>query len=868
LTVGTLAPAVLIENKEFNTKQLPVGSGSENDQVKEYTSNWKALPNMIWTGEELWAQRLQDWSIQNGELVCGLRAPNRTVHLLTHQLSARSSSFQTSITIRFGRELDGKKGGYAGFRIGARGTFADYRSAVMTGKGLNVGIYTNGSLFIGQTVSSANVTREKLTDGVKLVLTATTAGADYVLKLEAFSTAGKILASVVKEPIAATDLTGNIALVSHFEEEDAIDKDRFTSYSNWQVEGDKLNYHPKQVYGPVYFAQYTINDQVLKLSAQLAPVNLGLQNTASLEINTGGVWRKIASVIIHPRARVASFRVEGWRATKPVSYRVLYEIESKDKKKLIYHYEGTIAAEPVNKAKEKALVCSCNGDMGFPDNDIVQNAVKHDADLVMFLGDQYYERNGDFGIQTDPLDKAELDCLRKWIQFGWSYRDLFRHIPSICLPDDHDVFHGNVWGSGGRAAIVAEKKNERQDSGGYIMPAEWVNMAQICQTSHMPDPYDPAPVQQGISVYYTHWQYGGISFGIIEDRKFKSAPKEILPPEADVFNGYAQNQHFDIRNIPEPSAASLIGDRQIKFLEEWTKDWSKGTQFKVLASATPFICLQTLPKGSLNDQVTSKLAIPEKGVYVTGDVATRDMDTDGWPHNRRDEVVRLLRKGYAFHLTGDQHIGSVVHYGVDDHADSGFVFTAPALGNVFPRRWWPALDEGHTPLEGQPAYTGNFQDGFGNKLTVHAVANPFKTGKAPSVVYDRATGYGVATFDKETRNITLECWPRYVDPVDNPKGQYTGWPVTINQLDNYNRKPAGYLPQLTIIGIENPVIQLIRESNNEIEYTIRIKGNEFRPKVFEDETYTIVVSDMDAKKEKYVKGLSIRDHRKEIKIIV
>jgi hypothetical protein len=51
-----------------------------------------------------------------------------------------------------------------------------------------------------------------------------------------------------------------------------------------------------------------------------------------------------------------------------------------------------------------------------------------------------------------------------------------------------------------------------------------MNMIQPTQVSHLPDPYDPTPVQQGITVYYTELNLGGISFAILEDRKFKSAP--------------------------------------------------------------------------------------------------------------------------------------------------------------------------------------------------------------------------------------------------------------------------------------------------------------------------------------------------------
>ena len=53
------------------------------------------------------------------------------------------------------------------------------------------------------------------------------------------------------------------------------------------------------------------------------------------------------------------------------------------------------------------------------------------------------------------------------------------------------------------------------------MDKRFVHAVQTTQTAGMPDPHDPTPVEQGIAVYYTDWLYGGISFAIIEDRKWK-----------------------------------------------------------------------------------------------------------------------------------------------------------------------------------------------------------------------------------------------------------------------------------------------------------------------------------------------------------
>ena len=162
--------------------------------------------------------------------------------------------------------------------------------------------------------------------------------------------------------------------------------------------------------------------------------------------------------------------------------------------------------------------------------------------MALFTGDQIYERVAGYGIQRMPIEIATLDYLRKWYIFGWAFRDILADTPSVCMPDDHDVYHGNVWGAGGRHAEGMGQPG--QDSGGYTQPAPWVNMMQRTQTSHLPDAFDPTPVEQGIGVYYTSMKHGGIDFAILEDRKWKSAPKTQMP-KANIVNGWAQNPDYD-----------------------------------------------------------------------------------------------------------------------------------------------------------------------------------------------------------------------------------------------------------------------------------------------------------------------------------
>ncbi len=808
--------------------------------VPAFRSDWQRWPDVRWTGPAYWGNRLQDWQIKGGKALCRVRATNRTLHCLTHRLGPTQGAFRIAVTVE-PLGAFASKDGYMGFRLGAQGPWPDYRSAAVYGEGLDAGPTADGRLFIGERRSAERIAADH---PVRLRVEAQPQGVgQYRLTLAAFDREdGDVLSAMSANGFSNDELTGNIALVSHFEGEADGPSARF---SNWTMRGEKLDEDPDAAFGPICFAQYTLHRGTLKLTAQLAPIEQIDGHRVALEIKEDDRWHTVQATTADPQSRTAHFRLEGWERRRAVPYRVRVMLPLKDGKEDFF-YEGTFAKEPSGADRLKAAVFSCNCDYGFPDAEVVRHVSEHRPHLAVFLGDQFYESTGGFGIQTAPLEEASLDYLRKWYQFGWSYRDLFRDIPAAIIPDDHDVYHGNVWGMAGKEAPTEEGWGYvAQDQGGYKMPPEWVNMVQRTQTSHLPDPYDPTPVKQGIGTYYTCWDYAGVSFAILEDRKFKSAPQQVLPEAAQVQNGFVTNPAFDITEHLNQPDAHLLGERQMDFLRAWTGDWGGGTQMKAVLSQTNFAAVHTLPEGATGDQMVPGLPIPEPGAYVQGDAPAGDMDTNGWPVNRRDEAVRLIREAFAFHIAGDQHLGTVVQYGVDAYEDAGFAFTGPALNNIWPRRWWPPVAENHEPLPGKPPYTGNFRVAFGNRITVHAAANPHQTGREPSRLYDRATGYGIVTFDKQERTIGMACWPRWADPELQPDAQYRGWPVTVRQADQYGREAVAWLPQVEVSGLENPVIEIVDERTGERVYTLRIKGRRFRPKVFAEGPYTIRVGEPD-----------------------
>ena len=89
---------------------------------------------------------------------------------------------------------------------------------------------------------------------------------------------------------------------------------------------------------------------------------------------------------------------------------------------------------------------------------------------------------------------------------------------------------------------------------------------------------------------------------------------------------------------------------------------------------------------------------------------------------------------------------------MDGGSDASWAICVPSVANVWPRRWYPS-EPGANRAPGAPRYTGEFLDGFGNRMTVHAVSNPVASGVEPRALFDRAPGYGIVTFDRAIRPV-------------------------------------------------------------------------------------------------------------------
>jgi hypothetical protein len=536
----------------------------------------------------------------------------------------------------------------------------------------------------------------------------------------------------------------------------------------------------------VAFALYTHQNGVLKVTAQLYPLLPDEPRRARLEVRRDGAWIEAAAAEVEYPGWSAHFRVERWDGSADARYRVRHGDKAS--------FEGTIRRDPVEKAEIVVANLGCNSSRTKgPRTEIVQRLLRQDPDLLFFSGDQTYHHT---------------EHTAGWLEFGLQYRDVIRDRPTICIPDDHDVGHPNLWGEEG-----VHSTDSGGADGGYFYPAAYVNMVQRAQCWHLPDPVDPAPVRQGIGVYFTRLRVGRIDFAILEDRKFKTGPLGAVPqmgPRPDHIN----DERYDPKAIDLPGL-QLLGERQLRFLREWTQDWT-GAEMKCVLSQTAFC----------------------GAVHLHGTAANRllaDLDCNGWPQSGRNEALREIRRARATHLCGDQHLAVTMKHGIDDHRDGPYGFTSPALVNTVYARWWHPKDErpGANPVPGSPLpWTGDYRDGLGNRITILAYANPEDLKDERK----RGDGYGLVRFNRTAGQITFECWPRFSEGA-----QFPGWPITVQSDDNDGRRPGAWLPELVIEGADRPVVQVIAEETGEILYTTRARTNRFQPPVYSQGSFTVNV---------------------------
>jgi alkaline phosphatase D len=862
--------------------------------------NWDQIIHRRWVGPNLWANCLQDWDIVNGVLECGVRIDDfpmsiRTVHAITHEIDINSGDcFSLSVQIRGNVSHLISEDCLAGFMVGAGKGWSDYRAGaiVQSFSGLGGGILcvidyaenrftfrdhrdeNNSNLFpvlsnIEYIKGEKNLS--ECIGNILLELTVKEATQNtYILTLTGWDVqTGSFLGGAILKNLSQDEIVGSFAIVAHPGNKGFYDPLKFDNFRCW---GPMLKYHPEREFGPIVGTLYSLNNSIMKMTVQFMPVALPGKYLdrfpkpliADLEYRAiaTSIWKNTGNVRITQPEYIAHFRVENWDASLDYEYRVVF----KDVFEKIHYYSGTIRKDPIECEEVSFVALTGMGVMGrradsetpgegtdkvdsqltgrwspgnvwFPHREIVSNIKKQNPDIIFFTGDQIYENNP---TKPDRRDRFPvLDYLYKWYLWYWAFRDLTKDRPSIFQIDDHDVIAGNVWGHYGELNLTGLNSQ----GGGYMMDPLFVQMVERTQCMHNPDAYRfTEPMKNSISSYFCSLTYGGISFAILEDRKFKTPPpKDDYIPKDEIF----------------------LGEPQLRFLNEWLDDWNNA-YLKVVVSQSTYASTHTNWE----------------------DFGLKDYDTGGYPKSGRDRALEMFRKARALIICGDQHLASIIRMGIEKAGDASLQFCVPAVGNIYWRWFFPEsflkLWE-KSDKKKIPDVSGDYMDEFNNHFRVIAVANPdnpdvIKAGRTNAWIprtddfilkrVSQGDGYGMVLVNKADHTITLGCYPFDSNLGSSDKAQFSGWPYSFSFDQLEGRIPIGYLPELRFEGVDKPVVEVIRENDNETIYITRIFDDVYHPPVYEKGKYTIRVLDPENEKEKFIKKVSSVNYtsKKSLKI--
>lgn len=476
-------------------------------------------------------------------------------------------------------------------------------------------------------------------------------------------------------------------------------------------------------------------DPTASADTSYAPVELWLRD------NVEDDWELAQTQPIDRLTATALFTLESWPSHSRVFFRVTWDNSN---------WEGVFRAEPKEGSILKLAGLSCHKDIGWPWTEAIGEVIAHDPDLVFFSGDQIYEN--DYGVPMFQPQTAEevpagmLNYLRKYRKFGEAFRELMRDRPTVMITDDHDVFANDLWGRGG------VRMNGKRTTGGYPTHPDWVNAAEFTQTGNLPDPVDPGPHGDGILAYYTALEYGGVCFAILEDRKFKSAPSEVIteliaPPgfefpkerKTDFEIEVVLDPDYDCTQLDQPGL-QLLGPEQEAFLADWSDALKESGQIGAVLSQSPWAHVAMYSPTSA------------------------DTDSNAWPQSGRNRALHAIGDAPVVMLHGDVHLGTLGRHGVDAFNDGPVTYSLPSFSSRASRKWEP-LDPGKNRATGAPENTGEFHDRFGNKITMFGAGNGLN-------------GYGIILFDTEKLEVELQFHPMNEErkPIDV---EVPGWPYRV-----------------------------------------------------------------------------------------
>jgi hypothetical protein len=132
---------------------LLLASAANLAGAEVFSSSGQKNPELIrnWIGPEFYANRLEDWRLNGERIECLTAASNRYLYWLTREIKNGKGDVRISFKASVPRLPERTRSrNFIGLRLGIKSQGDDYREAALSGQGLEVGVTTEGLLFIGE----------------------------------------------------------------------------------------------------------------------------------------------------------------------------------------------------------------------------------------------------------------------------------------------------------------------------------------------------------------------------------------------------------------------------------------------------------------------------------------------------------------------------------------------------------------------------------------------------------------------------------------------------------------------------------------------------------------------------------------------
>ena len=798
--------------------------------VGQYTSDFDRQPDRVWLGPDLWANPMEDWQVHDGRLECATSAPDRNVQLLTQQLDGRKRAFTASVRLGV---IEGNRGA-AGLTVGIHDEINDYRGNLFFGHGIRAWITTADELVLAGTIVKL-ASRSDLND-VTLRLDGKPEGGQYALRLVATDTAsGKPLGKATAR-VPSDWVIGNIALAHNPPVKIGNPNARFW-FNDWSVSGDKIDDHPDQRFGPILFAMHTLNDtrtadgHVMKITAQMPPLGEADSQEVRLEADYGEGFKTLGTR--EDRARLAHRHVPRGtlagrpRRALPPSLRAEKYRRPGERLPVDRHGAPRPGRPPAGRARlHGPLLPGLSLHAGRSQ----RGAAEARPAVLLRRPDLRAQRRvrhrARAGRPGDPLLPAQVVPVRLGVARACSAT----RRPSAC-PTTTTCSTA----TSGAKAGPSRRATDTSSSGGYVEPVRMVNVVHRTNSARTsPTRSTPTPVLRGMTVYYGEMVYGRVSFAMLADRQFKSGPENVedrQPPRrlgrrARLRREEDRQARPEAAGRPPAQVPRSLGGRLARRRHEGRPLADRLCQRRHAPRQ------RTTTTSRPTSTPAAGPSRPATGPSASCARATRctTTATSTWPRSSSTASMRPR--------------------------DSNWSFCTPAVCSVYQRWWEPdRMGRPHTDRPAlEPAQHGRVSRRIGQldlrlRRGQPPVDRPGQRRTATSGPTLRAGGFANVIVDTAKRTYTCQCY-HFLADLRHPKpgDQFAGWPLTIQQKDNYGRHMAGHLPEVSVDGVRNAVLQVYNQKTGELVYALRLTTNHVKPWVFEPGTYTVKLGDPDTGK--------------------